>query len=193
MDTIDTTTSAEMLQFFKALADENRLKIVGLLARESLTGEQLAVILGVKPATISHHLARLAEAGLVTAEMEGHTKPYTLRLEAVHDLAKRLLAEETLPQAVADLDLEAYDRKVLKDYLKNDGTLRQIPTQEKKLLAVLRHITRQFEAGREYNEKQVNEIIAIFHADTAGLRRDLIDYKFMKRDAAGRRYWVAPQ
>ena len=185
-----STTSPELLQFFKALADENRLKIVGLLARESLTGEQLAAILKVKPATISHHLARLAEAGLVTAEMEGHSKPYSLRLEAVHDLARQLLAEETLPQTVADLDLEAYDRKILKDYLKRDGSLKQIPTQEKKLLAVLRHIARQFKPGQEYNEKQVNEVLAVFHPDTASLRRDLVDYRFMERDKGGRKYWL---
>jgi hypothetical protein len=186
-----TQTTPDLLEFFKALADENRLKIVGLLARESLTGEQLAAILEVKPATVSHHLSYLAHAGLVTATQDGHSKPYTLRLEAIHDLAKQLLVEETLPQAAADLDLEAYDRKVLKDYLKRDGSLKQIPTQAKKLLVVLRHVLREFEAERQYSEKQVNEILARFHADTASLRRELVDFKLLERDANGRRYWLA--
>ena len=183
------TAAPELLQFFKALADETRLKIVGLLARESLTGEQMAAILKVKPATISHHLAKLAEAGLVSAAMDGHSKPYTLRLDAIHDLAKQLLADETLPAAAADLDVEAFDRKVLKDYLKRDGSLKQVPTSEKKLLAVLRHISGQFAEGREYSEKEVNAIIARFHEDTAGLRRDLVDHRFLDRDKNGRRYW----
>jgi biotin operon repressor len=184
-----TDTAPELVQFFKALADENRLKIVGLLARESYSGEQLAAILGVKPATISHHLARLAEAGLVGAQTDGHFKLYELRLDAIHALAERLLAKDTLPQAAADLDVEAYDRKVVKDFTRRDGSLKEIPAAQKKLLAVLRHIVRAFQPGRVYSEKHVNLKLARFHADTASLRRYLISYKLMERDADGARYW----
>lgn len=184
-----TDTAPELVQFFKALADENRLKIVGLLARESCSGEQLAAILDVKPATISHHLARLAEAGLVSARADGHFKLYALRLDAIHALAERLLAEDTLPQAAADLDAEAYDRKVVKDFTRRDGSLKEIPAAQKKLLAVLRHIVQAFQPGRVYSEKHVNLKLARFHADTASLRRYLISYKLMERDADGARYW----
>src|SRR5258708_3239334 len=92
----------DLLAFFKALADENRLKIVGLLAHESFSGEALAERLEIKPATVSHHLARLAEAGLVTARMEGHSKLYSLRLDAVHAMANRLLARDSLPEAARE-------------------------------------------------------------------------------------------
>ena len=184
-----TDTAPELVQFFKALADENRLKIVGLLARESYSGEQLAAILDVKPATISHHLARLAEAGLVSAQTDGHFKLYALRLDAIHALAERLLAEDTLPHAAADLDVEAYDRKVVKDFTRRDGSLKEIPAAQKKLLAVLRHIVRAFQPGRVYSEKHVNLKLARFHADTASLRRYLISYKLMERDADGACYW----
>jgi len=184
-----TDTAPELVQFFKALADENRLKIVGLLARESYSGEQLAAILGVKPATISHHLARLAKAGLVSAKTDGHFKLYELRLDAIHALAERLLAKDTLPQAAADLDVEAYDRKVVKDFTRRDGSLKEIPAAQKKLLAVLRHVVRAFQPGRVYSEKHVNLKLARFHADTASLRRYLISYKLMERDADGARYW----
>jgi biotin operon repressor len=184
-----TDTAPELVQFFKALADETRLKIVGLLARESYSGEQLAAILGVKPATISHHLARLAEAGLVSAQTDGHFKLYELRLDAIHLMAERLLAKDTLPQTAADLDVEAYDRKVVKDFTRRDGSLKEIPAAQKKLLAVLRHVVRAFQPGRVYSEKHVNLKLARFHADTASLRRYLISYKLMERDADGVRYW----
>ena len=184
-----TDTAPELVQFFKALADENRLKIVGLLARESYSGEQLAAILGVKPATISHHLARLAEAGLVSVQTDGHFKLYELRLDAIHLMAERLLAKDTLPQTAADLDVEAYDRKVVKDFTRRDGSLKEIPAAQKKLLAVLRHVVRAFQPGRVYSEKHVNLKLARFHADTASLRRYLISYKLMERDADGARYW----
>jgi hypothetical protein len=179
----------EFLAFFKALADETRLKIVGLLAREPYSGEQLALLLEVKPATISHHLAKLAEAGLVRAEMEGHAKMYALRLDAIHATAKRLLAQDILPQTAAEVDLEAYDRKVIKDFTKRDGSLKQIPAQEKKLQALLKHMLKEFEPGREYAEKEVNTILARYHEDTASLRRAMIEYKLMKR--ASGKYWRA--
>jgi len=57
--------SEELLNFFKALADANRLKIVGLLAQKPHTVEELAALLDIKPSTVSHHLARLSDAGLV--------------------------------------------------------------------------------------------------------------------------------
>src|SRR5258707_13036041 len=89
----------DLVQFFKALADENRLRIVGLLARESYSGEVLAELLEIKPATVSHHLARLAEAGLVTARMQGHSKLYSLRLDVVHAMSNSLRARDASPQA----------------------------------------------------------------------------------------------
>src|SRR5574341_470039 len=88
-----------------------------------------------------------------------------------------------------DLDAEVYDRKVVKDFLRRDGSLKEIPAQQKKLLAVLRHIVRAFQPERVYSEKHVNLKLARFHADTASLRRYLISYKLMERDADGARYW----
>ena len=184
-------TTPELVQFFKALADENRLKIVGLLARESYSGETLATLLKLSPATVSHHLARLAEAGLVTARMDGHSKRYRLRLDALHAMANSLLARNPLPQAASRVDLAAYDRKVLNDFLLPDGSLKQIPVQQKKLIVLLHHMLEEFEPGRAYPEKQVNTILARFHADTASLRRAMIEYKLMKRE--GGQYWRLEQ
>ncbi|MBL8057831.1 MAG: metalloregulator ArsR/SmtB family transcription factor, partial [Anaerolineales bacterium] len=185
-----TETNPALTQFFKALADGTRLKIVGLLAREALTGEQLAAMLGVQPATISHHLAKLAEAGLVEVEgQRGREKPYRLRLEAVHGLAQSLLAQGTLPQTAAGVDVEAFDRKVVRDFSRRDGSLKEIPAQQKKLQAVLRHIARKFEPGQTYAEKHVNFVLARFHPDVASLRRALVSYGLLARDSEGRQYW----
>ncbi len=62
----------ELVAFFKALADANRLKIVGLLARQPYSVEELAALLDLKPSTVSHHLSRLAEVGLVSARAESY-------------------------------------------------------------------------------------------------------------------------
>jgi biotin operon repressor len=173
----------DLVQFFKALSDENRLKIVGLLARDSYSGEALAALLDISPATVSHHLARLAEAGLVTAQMDGHAKLYRLRTDTLHSMANRLLAHPALPEAARAVDAADSERQVLNDFLLPDGSLKKIPAQQKKLLVVLRYLLREFEPGRAYPEKQVNAILGRFHADTASLRRAMIEYKLMRREA----------
>jgi len=177
----------ELVAFFKALADENRLKIVGVLAQRALSTEQLAVVLDLTPATVSHHLTKLAEAGLVRAHTESYYKVYELQAKTLHAMAQRWLAEESLPAAAADVDVDAYDRKVIADFTRRDGRLKEIPARRKKREAVLRHILNEFRPGKRYNEKQVNDVIGRFHEDTATLRRELIGYGWLKRE--GGIYW----
>src|ERR1700740_1371563 len=84
----------DLLHFFKALADETRLKMAALLTSKPRSGEQLAELLSIKPATVSHHLSKLADAGLVISTSEGHKKFYRLRLEAVRATAHQLQSKD---------------------------------------------------------------------------------------------------
>jgi predicted transcriptional regulator len=178
----ETARTEELLVFFKALADATRLKIVGLLAQEPRTVEQLAALLSLQSSTVSHHLARLSDAGLVSAQAQSYYNVYRLEAGALEEMARRLLARETLPAVVADLDADAYDRKVLRDFSGPDGRLKQLPLQRKKFEAILRHVVKPFEYGVRYSEKHVNEILSQYHEDTAALRRGLVDTGLMARD-----------
>jgi hypothetical protein len=53
----------------------------------------------------------------------------------------------------------------------------------------LQHVAEAFEPGVRYSEKQVNEILARFHADTATLRRELVGYGLVEREEGGGEYW----
>jgi len=183
-----TTNDDQLLTFFKALADANRLKIVGLLAQQPYSVEQLAAMLHLRPSTVSHHLSKLSEAGLVSGRTESYYNVYELESEALHGIAQSLLSNETLPAVAATVDMNAYSRKILDDFLLPDGSLKSIPAQRKKLEAVLQHIAHDFEPGKRYTEKQINDILSRFHEDTATLRRELIGYHILAR--AGGEYWV---
>jgi predicted transcriptional regulator len=183
------TYTDELLGFFKALADANRLKIIGLLSQQELTVEQLAEMLNLSSSTVSHHLAKLTKAGLVSARAESYYNVYRLEVRTLEDMARRLLAKETLPAVASDVDLNAYDRKVLNNYSLPDGRLKAIPLQQKKLLAVLRYVVREFEPNVRYSEKQVNKVLARFHEDYARLRRELVEFRFMDRKGGGGDYW----
>jgi predicted transcriptional regulator len=179
--------SNELLQFFKALADANRLKIVGLLSQKGFTVEQLAAMLELRPSTVSHHLSRLARASLVSARAEGYYSVYELETGALENMAHRLLSREELPEVIADIDLDAFDRKVVSDFSLPDGRLKTIPAQHKKLLAILRHIVTDFKLGTKFNEKRINTILSRYHEDTATLRRELVGAGLLQREAG--KYW----
>jgi len=181
--------SEEMVNFFKALADANRLKIVGLLAQRPYSVEELAALLDLKASTVSHHLARLAEAGLVSARTQSYYNVYQLEKAALESKSRSLFSSEDLSASIADVDLDAYDQKVIHDYARKDGSLKTIPAQRKKLEAVLRYVVKAFKVGKRYSEKQVNEILSGYHEDTATLRRELIGYGLMKREGGGGDYW----
>ena len=178
-----------LLTFFKALADANRLKIVGVLAQRAQSVEQLAAAVGLDSSTVSHHLRKLAQAGLVEARSESYYSVYSLRTDALEAQARQLLGGDTLPQLAADADLDAYDRKVLRAFLDDDGRFRAFPAQRKKYLVLVRHALQAFEIGVAYSEREVNERLARFHDDTARLRRSFIDFGFMirRRDGSGYR------
>mgnify|MGYP000144444876 CR=1 FL=1 len=183
------TENPELVSIFKALADSSRLKIVGLLAQQPYSVEQLAALLDLKPSTVSHHLARLSEVGLVSARAESYYNVYQLDKGVLEETTRRIFSSEQISAVTADVDLEAYDRKVVNDFTRPDGRLSDIPAQRKKREAILRHVVKAFEPGKRYSEKQVNEILSGFHADTATLRRELVGYKLMEREGDGEDYW----
>ncbi len=181
--------SEELVAFFKALADSNRLKIVGLLAEKSYSVEELAALLKLKPSTVSHHLARLSEAELVTSRAESYYSVYQLDKKALEEKSRNMFSPGELSTVAAEVDADAYDNKVVKDYARRDGSLKTIPSQRKKLEAILRYVVKAFETGKRYSEKRVNEILSQYHEDTATLRRELVGYGLMKREGGGGEYW----
>ena len=182
---------ASLLAFFKALADENRLKIVGLLAQQPYSVEKLAEALGLSVSTTSHHLASLAKAGLVSARVDGHYYIYSLQTEVLKSMSRTLLQDENLPKLSEGLGEDVFARKVLAAFLDEEGRITAIPVQEKKFIVLLQYVLKAFEPGRRYPEKEVNEILKRFNEDTASIRRGMIEYKMMEREGGGGEYWVA--
>jgi len=181
--------SEELVTFFKALADANRLKIVGLLAEKAYSVEELAALLQLKPSTISHHLARLAEAGLVKARAESYYSVYQLDQSVLEEKARSMFSQNELSSVAAEVDASAYDNKVIRDYSRRDGSLKTLPSQKKKLEAILRYVVKAFDPGKRYSERRVNEILSRFHEDTATLRRELVGFGLMQREGGGGEYW----
>ena len=112
-------------------------------------------MLGLHPATISHHMSRLRAAGLVEARAESYYSVYKLRLDVIHALAKQLFSTTGLASVASGLDTDAYDKKVLNDFTAASGRLKTIPAQRKKRSVILRHIVRELKGGQKYSERQI--------------------------------------
>ncbi|HLI70730.1 MAG TPA: metalloregulator ArsR/SmtB family transcription factor, partial [Ktedonobacteraceae bacterium] len=94
-----------LLHFFKVLADESRLKLLGILATREYSVEELAALLQLKAPTISHHLARLRELGLIQMRSEGNTHFYRLDAENLRATSRGLLSSEKMAEIVPLEDL----------------------------------------------------------------------------------------
>ncbi len=124
--------SEDLVTFFKALADSSRLKIVGLLAQQPYSGEELAALLDLKASTVSHHLARLVKVGLVSARAEGYYNVYQLDKTALEGMSRSLFSPEQIVTSASNVDLDGYDRKVLADFCRRDGRLEDHPRPAEK-------------------------------------------------------------
>lgn len=80
----------DMAKIFKALSDENRLKIIELLLRGELCGCMLIDKLDIQQPTLSYHLRILAEAGLTTSFREGNMIKYHVNIEVIDQVMKFL-------------------------------------------------------------------------------------------------------
>ena len=78
----------------------------------------------------------------------------------------------------------------LRPFLDEAGLLRQWPTRFKVQRMAAALLARRFEPGREYGEKEVNELLTREHTfgDWALLRRFLVDHRFLDRESDGSRY-----
>ena len=90
----------------KALADENRLRIIMMLADQESCVCQVVEVLGFAPSTVSKHLSILRQAGLISYKKNGRWVYYRL-------------PDNPSPEAADAIDFEVRhlqdDPKILED------------------------------------------------------------------------------
>ena len=170
----------DALLLLKALADDTRLRILNALKEKDMYVELLAERLMLTPPTISFHLKKLQDAGLVDTRREQYYTVYSLRKEAFGISLDELLfsSDDSLP-AEAPRE-EQYRRKVLKSFMP-DGFYRALPAQIKKRMIIYEEIFKRFDPEKSYTEAEVNEVIGQVHEDFCSVRRDFIGLGWMHR------------
>lgn len=196
------THPQELLIFLKLLGDESRLTLLRLLNQQEYNVGDLAERVGLGEPTVSHHLSKLRQAGLVSLRMEGNQRFYRLNQKGLARFKSQVARIEQFPPEpeatapdeswIKELGWSAEDSKVLHDYTQN-GKLIRIPSKRGKLLVILRWLATRFQPDTLYSEAEVNDLIKSVHAeDYVGLRRDLVDWGYLRRERGGGKYWLAP-
>ncbi len=179
-----------LLDFFKVLSNESRLKLVGILAQQERSVEELAALLNVKEPTVSHHLGKLKALNLVQMRPDGNSHFYQLNQDALQTLSKAVLSSPQIAATEA-IDPNAWEEKVLRSFLSDRHQLKEIPASRKKRWVILKWLVNQFEFDQHYSERSLNDRIKRVHPDTATLRRELIGYQMMQRENSV--YWRLPE
>jgi hypothetical protein len=164
------------------LADEARRRCVAALVLGATTVETMQAASGLDSRTATTALARLASAGLVVRGDDGTL----VLLGQAFALAAREAAARRRPPLEPAGDAPTEVTRVLRAFVR-DGRLVQIPSQHAKRRVILEILAQEFEPGRRYSEASVNLTLGKWHADTAALRRYLVDEGFLDRE--DRQYW----
>lgn len=178
----------KIVNYHKALADPTRVKILILLADGELHGQRLAEKLGVTPATITHHAAKLSKASLINQRRDKNTIYFSLNHYFINNsadaTANLIYRSQRAQGGNILLNEEQVKQKdsVIRNFFTSDEKLKNIPASQKKKLIVLEYLISKLEHGRKYTEQEINAFIQNYHEDYATIRREFIIHHFMFRN-----------
>jgi hypothetical protein len=176
-----TTSPFTPRELVGLLADEDRRRVFAALALGAENADEVRHATGLDARAAGRALQRLVDAGLVVRTDAGELH----LLGEAFALSARVEAERE-PRALEHGDEPPDVARVLRAFV-HEGRLTSIPATHAKRLVVLDWLVQRFEPGRRYSEQMVNLMLGQAHADTAALRRSLVDEGLLSR--AGGEYW----
>lgn len=103
---------------FKALGDENRLRIILALSGRELYVCQIVNLLELSPSTVSRHLQILKEAGLINYQKDGRWIRYRYSTKATAVYIQSLL--QPILELISDCEAGTADKEKLNQLLQVD-------------------------------------------------------------------------
>ncbi|MCA9676173.1 MAG: metalloregulator ArsR/SmtB family transcription factor [Kofleriaceae bacterium] len=170
-----------LVTLFKCLADPTRLRIIAAMVDRGRCGQDLAAEIGVAPATISHHLRVLGDAGLLVEDRQPPYTFYQVDLTRLQDAVKAVSTPGRVRELGTAAAVDDKTRGVLRAFF--DGPrLISIPAQRRKKEIVLEELLRRLPRRREYREADLNKFIEVAHGDFCTIRREWIMGGYMERE-----------
>ncbi|WP_246943015.1 metalloregulator ArsR/SmtB family transcription factor [Bacillus pinisoli] len=179
---------SRLVQFHKVLADPTRIRMVLILAKGPIHGQELSERLNISTSTVTHHANKLREVGLLHQRRDKNTIYFSLNEKSLQQSSSailKLIDQARTEKGEVDVLTEEQQKmrnNVISNFLTKEGRLKQIPSQLKKKVMVLTYMAEKLEKGKKYQEKELNEFIKQFHEDFATIRREFIMHQFMYRE-----------
>ena len=176
----------QSLAIMKALADESRLAIVKSLLEKSQYVEEIAKRHALAPSTVSFHLKKLEQAGLVSSRKEQYYVVIQANNPLFDTTLRDIVSASPVKKELQDERMDDYRRKVLETFFRH-GRLEKLPAQHKKRLIVLEQFALKLEPGCRYSELEVTGLIKPLFDDYCTIRRLLVDDGLICREEST--YW----
>jgi len=162
--------------FYTGHTDKEIVAMTGAGSVSTIRNQRFAIREKYKQAKVLVALTELLEEQLENLKQD--------RLVDFHPAATNIDTRYAITQAEK--------QEVLDRYFGSDGQLmiKRFPAKEKRKIIILQKIMENFEPGRNYAEKEVNEILRQYYDDFVSVRRHLIEYGFLDRSGDGARYWL---
>jgi hypothetical protein len=168
--------SGEAVALLGLLAEPDRLRVAAALTLGARTVDEVEDRTGLDRRQVTRALERLTAGGLVGRDGADGLR---LRAERLKE-AVRAAAADRAEEPAVDPTATGAAAAVLRTFIR-DGRLVQIPANHTKRGYVLDFLASQFEPGRTYPERVVNEELQKWHPDSAALRRYLVEEEFLER------------
>ena len=161
------------------LAEPNRRKVAAAVMLGAADHSAIIGATGLSGRDVTVALDRLESNGFICVEGD------VISFCEERILAEAREARKPEPGVVVSRD-DAERVAIIRSFFR-DGRLVSIPTQTKKRRVVFDVLAQRFEPGQLYSEARVNLELGQVHADTAALRRGMVDEEFLGR--RDRFYW----
>lgn len=171
-----------MKMFYEGLPDKEIVKRTGATSTSTIRNQRFTIKEKYKQARILLTLSELLEEQKKELKSKGADSPEAL--VEIHRTATNIDERYAITQEENDEVISRYFDS------SNHLVIKEFPAKEKKKIIILRHLMQQFDRNKQYQEKEVNEILKKFYEDYVTIRRYLVQYGFLDRSKNSEYYWV---
>ena len=171
-------------ELLRLLLDPDRLAVAGALASRQMTTKEVVDATGRNQRVVLTAIGDLRAAGLVTVDGEH----YAIDVVALRDAARAAADMDVPMDPIIGYGMTEDEQAILRRFFAG-RTIIEIPANRAKRQVLLQRLALDFDIGRRYTEREVNEILFAFHPDWSTLRRYLVDEGFLDREHVDDQSW----
>jgi hypothetical protein len=171
-------------ELLRLLLDPDRLTVAGALASRQMTTKEIVDVTGRSQRVVLTAIGDLRAAGLVAVDGER----YGIDTAALREAALAAAEIDMPMDPIIGYGMTEDEQVILRRFF-SGRTLTEIPTSRAKRQVLLQRLALDFDVGRRYTEREVNEILFTFHPDWSTLRRHLVDEGLLDREHVDDQNW----